>query len=102
VRCCTLVGLDREIVTKVQRVVSQVTHPWKCSRELANLKEIKKFSTFEICAIVGYYAASCCNCLRTFRDVTRIMSTVTKLVNKSSHGLYVFVNPSNCSGAHGG
>lgn len=46
-RCCIVDGLDGEIVAIIQCVKGKWTHSSKCSCELANLWEIKRFSTLD-------------------------------------------------------
>jgi hypothetical protein len=62
-------------------------HPhWGHTRTLKNIQaylvrnSLKKH--FEICALLGYYAASCDNCLPTFRDNVSVPSSLGLLTRE--------------------
>jgi hypothetical protein len=61
-----------------------VTRVWekKCLGKYLNLGTVKFRSgdshNDEICAVLGYYAAPCANCLPTFRDNVSVPSSQVK------------------------
>jgi hypothetical protein len=48
----------------------------------------KSMSILEICAVLGYYATSCCNCLPTFRDNVSVPSSRVRGLLTLEDGTY--------------